>query len=262
MPSKIVVTKDNHLIQNAGYELSLSEQRVILLCIGRINSKEKIPDNYGFTVTANDFDRELGVDKDNAYRDLRAAVNKLYKRTIKLDKDDPDSERRWIYEKAAFKSKGEITLYFSPSILPYLTALKERFTSYKLKDVAQFESSYSFRFYELFSSWKGKDELKVDVAWIRDALQLDDKYSNTGDLKRRVVIPAVNDIQKFSNLNVTFDQVKRGKEITHFVFKYSVKPEIATKTQLTIQEYVIQNPIKTKGKSTEEVKRMMSGEKS
>jgi len=221
MTSKLVVTKDNQLIQ-AGYTLSISEQRVILLCIAKIDSRQKIQDNHEFTISVDDLCNEIGVAKENAYRDLRNAVNSLYRRTIQLDPNESDTEMRWLYKKAFFNSEGIVTLSFSPTLLPYISELKERFTTYKLKDVAKFKSSYSLRFYEILIRWKCRNELKVDVVWLRNILQLGDKYARVSDIKKYVVIPAIKDINAFSNMEVDFEQVKKGKEITHFIFKYKV----------------------------------------
>lgn len=232
MESKLVVTKDNQLIQ-ASYELSLSEQRVILLCIAKIDSRQNIPANYEFIVSVDDMALEIGTAKENAYRDLKKAVNSLYSRTILLDPNEPDTEMRWLFKKAFFKSTGVAVLSMSPSIFPFLFELKERFTTYKLKDVAKFKCSYSIRFYELLIQFKKRDTLSVDVDWLRTALQLGDKYPRTSDIKKYVVIPSIKDINSFSNLSVEFSQIKRGKEITQFVFKYAPKEvEQATKAKV------------------------------
>ena len=61
--------------------------------------------------------------------------------------------------------------------------------------------------------------------WLRDTLQLGNKYPRTSDIKKYVVLPAVNDINQFSNIVVTYEQIKAGREISQFVFKYSVEPE-------------------------------------
>jgi plasmid replication initiation protein len=223
MTSQLVVTKDNKLTQDASYDLSISEQRVILLCIAKLDSRAGIPDKDGFKITVDDFSKELGIDNKAVYRDLKAAAIKLYNRSIRIGDAVTGSNARWIYKEEHDERKGEITLYFTPEIMPYLTELKGKFTSYKLKDVANFESSYSFRFYELLASWKGKEELTVEVSWIRKSLNLGVKYPQTGDLKRYVVLPAVADINKFSNLNVELGQVKKGREINKFIFKYAPK---------------------------------------
>lgn len=250
MESKLVVSKDNQLVQ-AGYALSLSEQRVILLCIAKLDSRKKIPDNYEFTLSVDDMHKEIGVTRENAYRDLRNAVNSLYNRTIKLDQNEPDTEMRWLYKKAVFKSEGVVSLYFAPSIMPYISELKKRFTSYKLRDVAKFKCSYSIRFYEALIQFKCRSELKVEVKWIRDILQLEDKYPAISDLRKYVILPALEDINNFSNLKATFSQVKSGKEITHFIFQYSIS---GVNDNAEITKTCVEKPDKPGGKSWEETK--------
>lgn len=250
MASKLMVSKGNQLI-HAGYTLSISEQRVILLCLAKLDSRQKIPNNYEFSISVDDLHNEIGITRENAYRDLRNAVDSLYNRTIKLDPDEPGTERRWLYEKAFFKSDGSVTLFFSPSIIPYISELKKRFTTYRLKDVAKFKCSYSIRFYEVLMQWKDKTELKVEVSWIRGALQLGDKYPRVSDIKKYVVIPAINDINNFSNLTVTFSQVKRGREVTHFVFNYSI---CGVNDNAAITTTCVENKDKPGGKVWEETK--------
>ncbi|MEI7996919.1 MAG: replication initiation protein [Methylococcaceae bacterium] len=70
-----IITKINDLVQSS-YALSVSETRVILLCLSKIDSSKPLPLDQEFTITANDFHGELGFDAANAYRDLRAAVDK------------------------------------------------------------------------------------------------------------------------------------------------------------------------------------------
>ena len=226
MKNKLVIAKDNKLIQKSAFTLSLAEQRVILLCLAKWNSQEKIPDNREFIVSVDDFYSDLEVSRESAYRDLRVAVNKLYEQNIYLDPNNPESKMRWLAAKVHRKDKGEISLYFSTQIIPYISELKNCFTRYKLKDVAKFESSYSFRFYELLASWEDRAEIKIAVSWIREALQLEDKYPAIADLKKNVIVPALADINNFSNLSVAlpFKQIKKGNVITHFVFKYAPKP--------------------------------------
>jgi plasmid replication initiation protein len=231
MSKELIVYKANELIR-ASYELSLSEQRVILLCIANINSSEDIPKDYQFTITTEAMARELGVSRVNAARDLKTAVNKLYNRTIKIDSRD-DSEMRWLYKKAFFESSGVAVIHISPSLFPFLFELKKCFTSYHLKYVAQFKSAYSIRVYELLRQFKKETQLCVDVGWLREALQLGDKYPRTSDIKKKIVLPAIADIQEFSDLNVSYEQVKYGKEIVKFIFKYAPKKTPQTKSNAT-----------------------------
>jgi len=223
MKKKSLIYKDNRLIQDAAFNLSLSEHRIILLCLAKCNSWEKIPDNHEFIISVDDLHNELEISKSSAYQDLTVAVNKLWDSYIHLDTNNPESKMRWLSAKVHRTAKGEISLYFSSQILPFISELKNRFTRYDLKNVAKFKSVYSFRFYELMMSWQGKNQIKVTVDWIREVFDLGDKYPAIADLKKNVLLPALVDINNTSNLTVTFDQVKKGNVITHFIFKYAVK---------------------------------------
>ncbi len=257
MESKLIVAKDNQLIQ-AGYTLSVSEQRVILLCIAKLDSRQKIPSNHEFTLSVDDLHRETGVTRENAYRDLRNAVKSLYDRTIYLDPKDTYNEMRWLLKKGTVQPGGTVSLVFSPLILPFLTELKERFTTYKLKDVAKFKCSYSIRFYEILVQWKGRNELPVEVAWLRDILQLGDKYPKISDLKKYVLLPALKDINEFSNMRVSFEQRKRGKDITHFIFKYAISGVNETKDTAVIAGFTEEPQKKIEGVAADK-RRLLAG---
>lgn len=239
MTSNLVVTKGNEMIQ-ASYSLSVSETRVILLCLSKIDSRKPLTLDYEFTITVDDFHDELGVDRATAYRDLRAAVDRLYERSILIDASDQGSMIRWLCKKAYFRLKGEVNIAFSPQLLPYISELKNRFTSYKLKDVAKFKSSYSVRIYELLMQFKDGYQRKFAVNELREILDLGSKYAKIIDLKKYVLIPALKDINEHSNLVVALSQEKRGKEITKLIFKYSIRGVIDTKKKLT-KEYIAKN---------------------
>ncbi len=224
-----IVVKDNKIIE-ASYALTLIEQRLILACIAQINSKEPLSDRRAFMVTASGIDDLIG--SQNAYRDLKNAARSLYNRSIQLDSEN--DEMRWLSRRAYYsKNEGQVTLYFSQDIIPYLSQLSERFTCYKLKDTAKFRSNYAIRMYELLMQWISVGEREIGVEWLRNALFTGDKYSAIKDFKRHVITPALNDINTHSNLWVKFGQRKRGRTITHFQFQFGLKEEKITEQQIT-----------------------------
>lgn len=216
----LVVVKDNKIIE-ASYTLSLSEQRVLLACISQIDSKSSLQPDNKFHVVASEIVDLMGLDRSNAYRDMKSAVEKLYNRSIKIDGED--SEMRWIYRKEYVKNEGKITLYFSPEIIPYLSQLSEKFTAYKLKYVAQFKSSYSIRLYEILVQWASTGEREVKVDWLREIFQVEDKYKTIKDFKKYIIDPSVADINDHSNIWVKYGQRKSGRTITHFQFQFGLK---------------------------------------
>jgi len=226
MKTDLVVAKDNQLIQNFGFDLSVYEQRILLLCIAKMDSRNELS-NRTFTLHVSDLHNDLGlnINSNSTYELMDEAVTRLFHRFIYPDQNNRKIKLRWLTMTDYRSGPGEITISFAPEVMIYLSALKSRFTTYKFKYVTQFTCAYSFRFYELFSCWngKGKQELKLEVARLKQMLDLGEKYANIHDFKKYVILPALKEINEFTDVSVTFDQCKRGKVITHLIFYFAPK---------------------------------------
>lgn len=219
--------------------LSLAEQRVLLACIAQIDSKAVLTDQYRFEVSAGEIVDLAGLESfSNAYRDLRKAAEKLYERSIVIDDPDPDNPQitqrkmRWISSIDYVPGEGKLVLSFSFGIIPYLSQLSKEFTRYKLKHVARFESVYSIRLYELLVQWSGAGQREIEVEWLKKQFQVEEKYGRLGDLKKRVIEPAVAEINEHSNFWVTYGQRKVGRIVTHFQFQFGLKGKLQDRKSL------------------------------
>ena len=241
-PAHLTVVKSNKVVE-ASYLLSLSEQRVLLACIAQIDSREELTEQYQFEVSAAEIVDLAGLDNvSNAYRDLKKSTEKLYERSVIINDPDPDNPQiterktRWISSIDYIPGEGKLVLNFSAGIIPYLSRLSKEFTKYKLMHVARFESIYSIRLYELLVQWSSAGEREIEVEWLKNQFQVGDKYKRLGDLKKRVIDPAVAEINKHSNLWVKYGQRKSGRTVTHFQFQFGLKDQPKTRLQLTEKE--------------------------
>jgi plasmid replication initiation protein len=237
---KLIVTKDNALIR-AKYSLTISEQRVILICIGKINPNEAITQKTVFEVTAAELAEYSGAARTSAYRDLQQAIERLWGREIYFSES---GKMRWVYLVDYQKENASAVLQFSPNIIPFLTELKGRFTSYDIRNVARFKSSYAFRLYEILVQFPKLTEQKIPLMQLRDMLMLYDdetgetKYPKVAQLRRFVIDPALESINAYSNIKVSVESIKQKKEIIAFLFKYQIGSENATKiTNEFIEKY-------------------------
>jgi plasmid replication initiation protein len=64
--------------------------------------------------------------------------------------------------------------------------------------------------------WHFAGEREIEVEWLKNQFQVNDKYGWIGDLKKRVIDPAIEEINKHSNLWVTYGQRKVGRTVTYF----------------------------------------------
>jgi plasmid replication initiation protein len=243
-PAYLTVVKSNKVVE-ASYMLSLAEQRVLLACIAQIDSTAVLTEEYRFEITASGVADLAGLENlSNTYRDLKKASEKLYERSVIIDDPEPDNPKitqrktRWISSIDYVPGEGKVVLSFAFGIIPYLSQLSQEFTKYKLKHVARFESVYSIRLYELLVQWSSVGEREIEVEWLKNQFQVGDKYSRLVDLKKRVIDPAVVEINQHSNLWVRYGQRKSGRNITHFQFQFGLKdkPRTIARNQLTDEE--------------------------
>jgi plasmid replication initiation protein len=230
--NNLTVCKSNEVIE-AGYRLSLNEQRVVLACIGQVNSTEELLQTDEFELSAKDFAVLYAVSEDRAYSELQEVAKNLYQRSLTILNPDPKypkikkMEMRWISAIKYLPDDGKIILRFSQDMLPYLGELKGSFTRYKLEHVGKMTCIYAFRLYELLMQWQGVGKREIELDWLKKQLQLDASYDRMFDLKKRVIDPAVADINKNSNFNVSWTQRKAGRSISHLIFEFSEKKPLA-----------------------------------
>lgn len=241
-PTYLTVVKSNKVVE-ASYMLTLAEQRVLLACIAQIDSTAILSEGYRFEITASGMADLAGLDSlSNAYRDLKKAAEKLYERSVIIDDPDLDNPQitqrktRWISSIDYVPGEGKLVLSFSVGIIPYLSQLSKEFTKYKLMHVARFESVYSIRLYELLVQWSSVGEREIEVEWLKNQFQVEDKYTRLTDLKKRVIDPAVAEINEHSNLWVKYGQRKSGRTITHFQFQFGFKDQQKLRHQITEEE--------------------------
>ena len=215
------VVKSNQVIE-ASYQLSAIEQRIVLAAISRIPKNQPIIDDELYPVSVSEL-QLLGVHEKTAYRDLKEGINRLYERSINLSIEDKSIKMRWVQEIQFLDSQSIIGIRFSKPILPFISNLSREFTKYALSDIAGINSAYAIRIYELLVQYRqiGKREISVDS--LRTMLELGKKYPLFADFKKRVIDTAVDQINEYSPLKVTYEQKKTGRKVTHILFSFKEK---------------------------------------
>jgi plasmid replication initiation protein len=227
MKKSELVVKSNRLI-DASYRLGMNEQRIILYSICRCREEQKglFPD-LPVTITADAFAKQFpSIDKTNVYRQLKEAMDALYDRSVTIHDTDPVSglarvkKTRWISEGAYVDGAGNIQVIFTPEVIKYITRLEAEFTSYQLEKVGNMTSAHAVRIYEMLAQHRDIGTRTFNLAWLRDALQIEQsEYKLTADFKKWVIDVAVDQINKHSDLTVSYKPVKTGRAITDFTFK-------------------------------------------
>jgi plasmid replication initiation protein len=200
-----------------------------------VHSAEQLLTTDEFELSAKDFAKLFSVSDDRAYHALIEVTESLFNRYVVVDNPYPDRPRvkrlkmRWISSIEYLSDEGKISLCFSQKMLPYLSELKGQFTKYELKHIGNMTSIYGIRLYELLMQWKTTGTRTIDIDWLKKKFELEEGYERMFDFKKYVIDPAVKDINTHSNYQVSWEQRKTGRRVTHFTFifieKQPVTPE-------------------------------------
>ncbi len=234
------VTKSNALIEAAYHPTSLYQMRLLLVAIAQIREGEKITHRTEFTISAQGMADLVGIagKSGSHFAYLKQAADDLVDMSIRVTEypDGRPRARRWwkinVVDSCGYiEDQAKVVLTFTPSIIPYITELEDRYKSYRLAHVIKMKSVYGMRLYELALRWKFEAELpqnkgikEVAVGEFRYVMGLEDQYREMDDLKKRVIRPALRDVNEHTDLMVSFGQRKSGRSIAYFQFKIEKKP--------------------------------------
>lgn len=232
---KNLVVKDNALIE-ASYKLSLVEQRLILMAIVEMRKPLDYQNKPNeIVIYASDYAKHFDTHINTAYQALQDATKDLMARqftfidTVNGKKVKKTS--RWVSEIGYGVNEAMVTMKFAPAIMPLISELEKRFTSYSLDRIAPLNSAYAVRLYELLIQWRSTGKTPVvKIEELRQRLGVEqDEYSRMFDFKKYVLDLAIGQISEHTDISATYKQVKKGRDIIgfEFAFKEKIKPKQA-----------------------------------
>lgn len=224
-----LVVKSNKLVQ-ALQSLTLSETRLIQLAIidARETGKGLTPE-HPLELNAARYASAFSISNDAAYSCLAEAEETLFKRQFTIENEDGSlTKSRWIQDANYKKGEGRILLTLTRVLIEQVTKIdgfENYFTSYHLKQTANFKSMYAVRLYELLKQWKSVGATPAfNIQKFREQLGIGiNEYSRIEAFKRRVLDVAVQQINEFSDIEVEYQQHKKGKSISGFSFNFESK---------------------------------------
>ena len=227
-----LVVKDNALM-NASYNLSLVEQRLILLAIIEARESGKgINANNPLIVHAETYINQFGVAKHTAYQALKDACKDLFARQFSYQEKRGrggiiNITSRWVSQVGYIDNMATVELIFSPDVVPLITRLEEQFTKYDIEQISGLSSAYAVRLYELLICWRSTGKTPViEIPEFRKRLGvLDTEYQRMERLKTSVLELSIKQVNEHTDITVTYEQRKAGREIIGFTFSFTQKPQ-------------------------------------
>ena len=245
------VVKDNHLIQNVTRRksvLTVLEQKAI----GYILSLIKPPDNessqpiYEYTFDVRNFCKICGIDCNNGknHQNVKNVLSKLASNGFWIEVDaDKEIYFQWITAPEINRGSGKITVEIPKKIMPYLYGLQEKFTEYELFQILALKGIHSIALYEMMKSYAYQKRVTLNISEIKYYLGIEKKYTEYKAFRRKIIEPAINEINEFTDLEVHWLPIREGRFYTKIEFRIKLKRGI--------QNYISYQKIVDRLESTE-----------
>ena len=136
---------------------------------------------------------------------------------------------QWISYIRYVEGKGYFIARINEDMKPYLLNLKEKFTKYNLDYALKMRSFYSIRIYELLSQFKNTGWRQIEIEELRNLLGIGQKHSRYNDLKRTIIEHSKKEINKLTDLNIEYEEIKTGRKVTSIKFIINIKSEFKLK---------------------------------
>jgi Initiator Replication protein len=239
-----LVRKSNNLVEGK-YRFDIWEMRVFTKMLTMILPSDEDFKEYRIYLKEVIDDFNLAADKQS-YKLLKDGAIKLMKKEIKIIRDTDEGEKEFLTHIAvgldSFTSKTQgsyVDISFHPKMKPFLLQLQTQFLMYDVRNILQLQSSYSVRIYELLKQYEkiGKRTFSIDD--LKETLAVMDKYPLYANFKQRIIMKAQEDLEAYTDIRFTFEEVKKGRSIHSIVFTIKSNKSI-------VEERKILTPIITK----------------
>ncbi|WP_338631937.1 replication initiation protein [Clostridium baratii] len=237
MENNYIVTKANSLI-NANYNLSLQEQKIILILASMVQPYDEEFQEYKLEIK--ELLKLLDIKDQSKYIELPKITKELMKKVFEIKEGKEILQLAWLSSARYKTQKGELYIKFSPDLKPYLLKLKSLYTSYKLDNILTLKSKYSIRVYELLKSNEYKNQYECSINDLKKKLYIIEKsYDIYQNFKNRVIIKAQKELKEKTDIEFEFEEIKTGRKVT--ALKFFIKENEKNKSKHSFKE--IENKI-------------------
>lgn len=171
------------------------------------------------------------------------AISKIFTKlrtgTIYIRNGNKWGECSFIYHWEYDEDTREFTVNTSEKLLDLIeNYIQVGYTPINLQIFLSLRNSYAQRFYDLLRLWSmTKNTITYKLDTLKELLLLENKYPLYADFKRRVIVPAVKELNETGYFSISFRENKKGKKVVAIEFivedldnrKYFPKQELDTK---------------------------------
>ncbi len=214
-----IVNIHNNFVE-AIYSLSVDAKKLLLSTFLHLNK-----DTGNIIIHREELLQEIGIDPRKYRKEhLKSIFKELMTKVIEIK--DLENPSNWVLlqllKKVEYKD-GYFRTSIYPELLPYFEeAQKKLFTKFNIQNIKPLTSIYAIRIYELCKRFHKEAKItEIPIQELKKILQIENKYKQTSDFRKRVLEVAKKQINKNTDIEIDYELIKEGKKFTKV--RFSVK---------------------------------------
>jgi plasmid replication initiation protein len=211
-------------IQECFKSMSIDEKRLLILA-SPIARTMDATEKDAITITSEEFAKECGIKTNSAYSQMEEASKSLLRRYFSYGDNKKKTYCNWVIR--AIYENGAISICFPDEVLLMLKEFDKLnpYTKYKKDIVLSLKKDYSFDLYHLAKKHQAMGQFEMSLEHIKNELGLPPSYDKLCNLKDRVIKPSLDEITKNTDIDLTYENVKKGRSVIGFKFTVKEKPK-------------------------------------
>jgi plasmid replication initiation protein len=223
-----VICEANQIIESY-HQLNETEIKLLQLCLAPIYQVEAIDRDKYYEVELDKYAEMYGLSKNAAYNTLVDACKTLMTRTITLKTTLLDSEAHeksktiihWVHSCRYNSDTSSVEIKWHDSILHLLCQFGEEmpYSKYCLDDVRKLKSIHAIRLYRILNRWANLKTKKYTIEEFKEVMGFSEmEYQTFKNLRSKVIDPAIEAINLYTNLFTSVSFKTSGNRKTHVIF--------------------------------------------
>ncbi|HBF7094790.1 TPA: replication initiation protein [Clostridioides difficile] len=210
-----VLMKSNKFIM-AKYDLQTIENRLFVKLLYEFQKNK----NLQITIPIEEIRELMKSPNYTTPQSISKIFTKLRTGTIYIRNGSKWGECSFIYFWEYDEETEEFTVRTSEILLDLIeNYIQVGYTPINLQIFFSLRSSYAQRFYDLLRLWtmtKNAITYKIDV--LKELLMIEDKYDKYNNFKRKVIVPAVEELNSTNYFDIEFIENKKGRKVDSITF--------------------------------------------
>lgn len=217
-----VITKSNDFsMAKLNGRLSLNQTQLLMYAI---LSTQNEGDLINSTFIKADFERQFGLE---SYPTQKAKADVAKIMSLSFSTEDIENDKFEYYNIFQYikYNKGKFVFEWTNYMIPHILDLKDRYVTTDLQLASQFASSFSWTLYDYLKANYGMWYKRISKDAILRLFGVENNKSyvkNTSLFKKFVLDIAIEEINRLTELEVSYEDEKKGRAISGFLLKWSI----------------------------------------